>query len=285
MLLRWLVANYFRDTAETAVQETLRKAARVVQHAGNDPPRIPEHYRTAILFAQSIESSGLLHKLEEPAAARYGWVLEHWAPLDDRPIRIVETGTGAEKARTAALECIARIRPQWIISAGFAAALHDSLARGDIVMADEVLSANGTSFRVGLHIDPKVAQATPFLHVGRLVSADHVLATPEDRRKLGTESGAIACDMESAAIAEVCQQERIRFLAVRVITDCVDDQLPIEVEQFVRQKSLAGKLGVAAGAVFKRPASIKELWHKRDEATHASQRLASFLRGTIAQLG
>jgi len=285
MLLRWLVANYFRDTAETAVQEAMRKAARFVQHAGDEPPKIPEHYRIAILFAQSIESAGLLHKLEEPAAARYDWVLEHWAPLDDRPIRIVETGTGAEKAQKAASECIARNRPEWIISAGFAAALHESLARGDIVMADEVLSATGKSYRVGLHIDPKVAKATRFLHIGRLVSADHVLATTHDRQKLGRETSGIACDMESAAIAEVCQQERIRFLAVRVITDCMEDQLPAEVEQFVRQKSLAGKLGVATGAVFKRPASIKELWHKRDEAHQASQRLASFLRGVIAQLG
>jgi adenosylhomocysteine nucleosidase len=90
--------------------------------------------------------------------------------------------------------------------------------------------------------------------------------------------------METAAIAAVCRQEKTRFLSVRVISDAVDDELPPEIEKLMASKSFARQLGAAAGAIFKRPSSIKDMWKLREDAVRLSDRLATFLSGVVEQL-
>ena len=95
---------------------------------------------------------------------------------------------------------------------------------------------------------------------------------------------AISCDMESFAIAQACKEAQVRFLAVRVISDTLNDRLPPELTALMKQQTLAGKLGAATGAVFKRPSSVKDMWKLRATATKASETLATFLAGLIPQL-
>jgi adenosylhomocysteine nucleosidase len=120
--------------------------------------------------------------------------------------------------------------------------------------------------------------------VGRLVTVDHLVSRQEERQELAAKHDAIACDMETAAIAEACQRRQVRFLSVRIITDAFDDQLPMEVEKLLQQKTTVARLGVAAGAIFQRPGAVKDLWKLRDEASRASERLAGFLTGVLPQL-
>src|SRR6185295_15522441 len=92
------------------------------------------------------------------------------------------------------------------------------------------------------------------------------------------------CDMETFGVAEVCQERGVPLLAIRIISDGVDDELPSEIENLLAQKTLAGKLGAAAGAVFRRPSAAKDLWRLREDALKASDRLAKFLVGVVGQL-
>jgi adenosylhomocysteine nucleosidase len=73
-------------------------------------------------------------------------------------------------------------------------------------------------------------------------------------------------------------------LAIRIISDAVDDELPPEIEHLLKQKSLAGKLGAAAGAMLKRFSAAKDLWKLREDALKASDRLAKFLVGVTQHL-
>ena len=66
--------------------------------------------------------------------------------------------------------------------------------------------------------------------------------------------------------------------------DAVDDTLPPEIDRLMRQKTMAGKLGAAAGAIFSRPTAAKDLWDLRGMALKSSDRLAKFLAGMIEQL-
>ena len=60
--------------------------------------------------------------------------------------------------------------------------------------------------------------------------------------------------------------------------------MPPEVEKLLNQKSLAGKLGAAAGAIFQRPSSIKDMWALNEQALKATDRLAKFLVSMMPQL-
>jgi adenosylhomocysteine nucleosidase len=286
MLLRWLVGNVVRQATEGVYQDAMSQAARLVaQTPGlSGDVKVPEECQLAVVFALSVESSGLVDKLSDPAAGRFRHSVERFGRWQHLPLRIVETGVGADRAIAAVEELRQRGEVAWIVSAGFAGSLVPELKRGDILMADSIVGQEGTSLDVGFRIDPQVISANPHLHVGKLVTVDHLVSRPEERRELASRHGAVACDMESAAIAEVCRRHQVRFLSVRIITDGLEDELPMEVEKLLQQKSTVARLGVAAGAIFQRPGAVKDLWKLREEASRASERLAGFLVGVLPQL-
>ncbi len=84
-----------------------------------------------------------------------------------------------------------------------------------------------------MKMDQAAVASTPNLHVGRLLTIDHVARTAEEKRTLGAQHDALACDMETFAMAEACRQAKTRFLSVRVITDAVDDELAPEVDRLL----------------------------------------------------
>jgi adenosylhomocysteine nucleosidase len=114
-----------------------------------------------------------------------------------------------------------------------------------------------------------------------LLTADTVIRAPADKRKLSEEYGALAVDMETFAVAEVCQQHSIPFFSVRVISDAVDDELPADIDYLMRQTSWAGRAGAVVATVFRRPESAKELWQLKEKALLASDRLARVLQWVI----
>jgi adenosylhomocysteine nucleosidase len=236
------------------------------------------------LFALGIESGGLVDRLKGAENSRHAHGVEHAGRLEGREVAIVEGGVGGQAAARAAAEVIRFYQPRWVVSAGFAGGLNESLRRGHIVLADEVVNLRGERLAVGLKLDAASLAATKGLHVGRLLTVDSIVRRPDDRRRLAAEHQAIGCDMESYAIAEICRQQGVPFLAVRIISDAVDDVLPPEIEHLVAQKSLAGKLGAAAGAIYKRWGAAKDLWQLREDAIKASDRLAKFLASMLSQL-
>jgi adenosylhomocysteine nucleosidase len=90
--------------------------------------------------------------------------------------------------------------------------------------------------------------------------------------------------MESYTVAEVCARTSARFLAVRVISDTVDEVLPPDIDRMTRQKSSAGRWGAALAAAIDRPGALKEMLKLRENALVASDGLAKFLANLVTQL-
>lgn len=236
-----------------------------------------------LVFALGIESGGLVDLLAEATTIKGAGFAIHQGTLQSRSVALVEAGVGELAATRGARALVAGHRPAWVISAGFAGGLDPRIQRGDIVMADSLASPDGRRLSIDLKMPPE-ALATRGLRVGRLVTSDAVLFRPADKRALGEKHEALAVDMESWAVGEVCRQAKTRFLAIRVVSDAVDDELPADVERLARQTSRASRLGAAAGAIFRRPSSVKDMLKLKEEALIASDRLARFLAGIIVQL-
>ena len=117
----------------------------------------------------------------------------------------------------------------------------------------------------------------PRIHLGRLLTLDHVVRLRAEKRQLGLEHNALAVDMETFAVAEVCRERAVELLAVRAISDSVDDELPPDIGRLLGQVSFFGQLGAAVGSIFRRPAALKDLFHLHQNALTASGRLAEFL--------
>jgi adenosylhomocysteine nucleosidase len=133
-----------------------------------------------------------------------------------------------------------------------------------------------------LAVDP--ATSPPGVHVGRLLSVDEVVRLPSEKQALGHRHGALAVDLESLAAAEVCRRHGTPFLAIRIVTDTMDEQLPTDIQRLSDQPTTAARLGAAAGAIWRRPSSFKDMMTLKETALIGSDRLAKFLAGVVETL-
>jgi len=293
-MFRWMIGNLVRQqvrrTATETVKETVRRQAEQAmsqQHDNEMPEREtvpPPPCQVALVFALAAEAGGLVDRMQQAATTRGAKYTEHVGLLAGRHVAVVQSGAGAAAA-AAAVDDVIRVRqPEWVVSAGFAGGLHEALRRGHILMADTVLDAAGKTLSVGLKMDARTLEQSPGLHVGRLLAVDRVVHDPDEKQRLGAQHEALACDMETLAVAEVCAEHGVRLLSVRVISDAVDERLPADIDVLLKQATTASRLGAAAGAVFRRPSSVKDMWALKENALQQSDRLAKYLLGVVEQL-
>ncbi|MFT5522693.1 MAG: adenosylhomocysteine nucleosidase [Pirellulaceae bacterium] len=297
MLLRFLVNQFVRQVAEQKLQATVSQVKQTVSNAANkatktppkpegDEPQEPvPKVRCELVFslADSIESSGLLDLLKETVTTSCASHTEYVGLLPSgRKVAVIETGASQKKAGRAVADAISFHRPQWLVSCGFASSLNQDVCKGHILLANEVTDGN-SNLEVGLGVAEDKRPSQRGLHFGRLLTVDKIITNSQEKRSLSELHNALACDTESMAIASACA-DSTRMISVRVITDNIDDQLPPELENLVKQRSFAGKMGAAVAALWNKPSRVKDMWNLRDEAIKASNRLARFLLGVADQL-
>jgi adenosylhomocysteine nucleosidase len=287
MVLRYLLRNWLQQAAQQKIRETVSEAARrgiSPEAAQSETSAEPQRCDIGAVFALSIESGGLEDLLGGLVTTKGHGFTAKQGNLQGRKVVLLEAGAGLKSAAAATELLIAGHQPQWVISAGFAGGLSPNLKRHDILMADSLVDEAGNGLTIDLKVDPASLSQSRGVHVGRLLTVDRIVRLPSEKQKLGQTTQALAVDMESFAVAEVCRRHQVRFLAVRVISDPHDEQLPHDIERLVRQTTSLSRLGAAVGTVWQRPGSIKDMYQLRESSLIATDRLAKFLAGTIQQL-
>ena len=150
---------------------------------------------------------------------------------------VVRSGIGKAGAARAATEFILQEHPDCIINSGCAGGIGADVRMFDIVVGSQYAYHDvdcGDGFLPGqLQGEPQRFDADPALlqtalsvqagrplHAGLICSGDQFLTTPEDdARVLGIYPDALACDMESTAVAQVCRHYGVPFLSFRMISD------------------------------------------------------------------
>lgn len=112
-----------------------------------------------------------------------------------------------------------------MICSGLAGALRPHVCVGEIIVQSEDPRLITTAERA------LKEQGIPF-HIGPLVTVSRPVLTPAARRELAASSPAIAVDMESQTIAKLCQQRNIPCLAMKGVSDGIDDDLSPILEGF-----------------------------------------------------
>jgi adenosylhomocysteine nucleosidase len=193
---------------------------------------------------------------------------------------VAVAGVGRPAARRAAELLLAGHRPSWMISAGFAGALNPALARNGLVLPGEILDPAGRRFP----IEPPGSLGTgiPFTR-GRLLTVDRLILDSAEKAELHRAFQADVVDMESSAVAAVCEERLVRFFAVRVISDDARADLPREVAGLLT-RSGSYRVGAAIRAIWNRPSSLKDFWTLHERALEAADRLAKFLARCLDDL-
>jgi len=155
---------------------------------------------------------------------------------------VVLSGVGPRAAGRAA-EKLAWAGAAGLVSFGYAGALNPALKSGTLILPDEIIDAEGNRHAtdrdwlrgLGAAIAPNVPVIT-----GPLLSVKRMLASAEDKRAAHVETGAVAVDMESAAIAVVAARHGLPFIAVRAVLDEAAQTLPSAVLASVDETGSVG---------------------------------------------
>ena len=134
-------------------------------------------------------------------------------------VRVKLSGMGAERASEAALQLVEH-GANALLSWGTAAGLVAWLAPGDLVLPQTVVDTAGDPLEVDRAWHRRVCSAVPLpFKTAALGEAAAILIDAEQKRALQERTGAVAADMESAAVARVAKRHGVLFLVVRVVAD------------------------------------------------------------------
>ena len=294
-MLSAFLRTWLANAAKQRLYEAAQQAARGGAAAGEQPvgesqaaeeAEKPVQQRpcdVGLIFALGIEAGGFEDRLNGTVATEAAGIKFLQGGLKGRHVVVVQSGLGSQAAAKATAALIAGHHPRWILSAGFAGGLQPELKRNDFLLANAVADVAGHELAIDVHLPADTRPAG--VHVGKLLTVDRIVRRPAEKQALGERHAAMAVDMESLGVAQVCSQEKVRFMAVRIISDAMQEELPPDVDRLVRKKTHAGRLGAAVGAIVQRPSSLKDMLKLKEDALVATDRLAKFLEGVIVQLG
>lgn len=233
-----------------------------------------------IVSALPIELGQFMDRCERVKHYKGGDLTFRGGRYDGIRIVVAESGMGYARARKATQAMIDAHAPKWILSSGFAGALLPTMKLGEIVMANEIVDQHGQQIFINLTLASDEANG---LYVGRILTADEMVRTVEEKKQLHEKHEVIAVDMESLAVAQVAAETKTGFMAVRVISDDMSADLPSEILSVIGDTG-AVRVGAALTSLFKRPESLKDMLHLRTNALAAAKSLATFLDGVVHQL-
>ena len=220
-----------------------------------------------IICAMQIEADGILALCDHiRTEEKFGMTFSH-GTLHGKELVIVVCGVGKVNAAMCATVLINDYRPSLVINSGVAGAVSPVVSIGDLVVGtravehDMNITALGdkqgeVSFPNGkvLFFDCDKAASLLLEEVcggledtkvvrGIIASGDIFISTRPQRLRLNDRFGAIACEMEGAAIGHVCHCCGVPFVILRAISDDINENKGMD---FVRFCALAAKKTVNA---------------------------------------
>lgn len=212
---------------------------------------------TAILSALAEEQQGLIDLLQSPERHQLAGRSVTTGLLWGVPVVVTLSRIGKVAAATTATLLAERFAPQRMVFTGVAGGLGPGVQVGHVVVSSALLQHDmdasplfprhevplygASRFTADAALSHALAEAArealgaAQVHQGLLVSGDRFVSSAQESRVLQAAlPDALAVDMESAAVAQVCHDYGLPFAAVRSISDRADDSAHVEFPAFVR---------------------------------------------------
>ena len=199
--------------------------------------------KTAIVAAMKPELDELVSRLENRETINRAGFDIHTGVLAEHDVILLLSGVGKVNAAVGTTLVIEDYAPEVIINTGVAGGFDRTMSPGDIVLSTEVrhhdVDARPFGYESGqvpgmpaaYHADPQllekaiaVAGKAQDVHVksGLVVSGDIFIHEPRESREiLDKFPGALAGEMEAAAVAQVCHLFSVPFIITRSISDVI----------------------------------------------------------------
>jgi len=203
--------------------------------------------------------------------------------------QVALSGLGAARAEATARMLVAE-GANGLISWGSAAGLMPVLAPGDLLLPHQVRAANGDYYACDRDWLTTIAHAGDGLRIrhGLLAEAPGALTDMAAKQRLQQTSGALAADMESAAVARVAADFDLPFIAIRAVADDATLILPpvihaaLDVDGRLRPVPMLRALAGRPRSVHAQLRALKQLAVAFRAAQDTLAQVASVLRGDTA---
>ena len=208
-----------------------------------------------IIAAMDLEFELIKNKLTDIETEKTGGVTLYKGKYKNNDVVCAVCGMGKVFAAMCTEAMIIRYSPKLIINTGVAGALSSELDIGDLVVSTdavqhdadvsalgfrkgEILYTGMTFFPADEELREKAVKAISLLYPdfslnqGRICSGDQFIHSLEQKKTIVSEFGGLCCDMEGAAIAQVCWLYGIPWVVLRAISDKVDGTGDEQFESF-----------------------------------------------------
>ncbi|WP_341667812.1 5'-methylthioadenosine/adenosylhomocysteine nucleosidase [Alcaligenes sp. SDU_A2] len=208
-----------------------------------------------IIVAMREELDVVLARLQDTRTHQRAGMTFHCGNYLGKPVVAVVCGVGKVNAATCTQLLISEFSVNRLINIGIAGGLGPGIVPGDIVIADTLVQHDMDLQALGLppgqlfRLDTFDFPADPALfqlaldaarhiqnhqvHVGRIVTGDQFIACQQKTQWLTQTFGALACEMESAAIAQVCYLNALPFVCIRSISDNANQGAHMDFDTFL----------------------------------------------------
>lgn len=200
--------------------------------------------------------------------------------VNGRDVGLGYAGVGPARAAAYTRSVLAGWRPDEVLSIGVAGGLVAGLRTGDAVFCSRaVLRSRGGPER-GLVPRPGAlavrAQWLRGVRTGPWVTSDRVVADGCEKADLAAATGAIAVEMETGNVMEVCREHGVACAGLRVIWDRFDDHVDADLIGLVDATGRA-KMPVLLRRLARRPTLLLSLIRMLKKTEFCSDRLADIV--------
>ncbi len=210
--------------------------------------------KIGIIGAMRCETEKLVSMLEDMTSEEISGVAFYSGRLFGHDAVVATCGIGKVFAAICAEVMILKYSPDIIINTGVAGTLTNKLSVCDIAVSSSVVQHDMDTSAIGdpvglisginiieIPADEKLCSLicstadTLKLNTekGIIASGDMFVADAGKKRYIKETFGAIACEMEGAAIGQVCYVNKVPFAVIRAISDGGDDDAAMSYDKFV----------------------------------------------------
>jgi adenosylhomocysteine nucleosidase len=241
---------------------------------------------TAILGAMDSEVAPIVRQMSDKQTQRHLGVAFTVGKLNGRSVVVARTGVGKVNAAMVTTLLLDHYRPGEVIFTGIAGCVNPQMQPGDVVIGSKMvqhdlgnvtprglrargvrspvdgkrnpvfLGSDGELVALAERAAAKLAfdaieapdgRRRPEVRTGVIATGDVFVASGAKRASLRKRLGADAVEMEGAAVAQVCHQQKVGFLVIRGLSDRANENVHRDLRKFLQ---------AAAGNAAKLTASV-----------------------------
>jgi adenosylhomocysteine nucleosidase len=211
--------------------------------------------KIGIIGAMEPEVVHLIHSITAPVHSVIAGIEFISGQIAGKDVVVTRSGIGKVAASIATTLLIERFSVTQVINTGSAGGFVDSLKIGDIVISSEVRYHDVDVTAFGYEIGQMAQQPAAFTPDPVLVTAakkvvsalgevqaieglictgDSFICDPERTKVMRVNFPTMAaCEMEGAAIAQVCHQFKVPFVVIRSLSDNANNDSPVDFDSYI----------------------------------------------------